>query len=166
MPMSRKVIIAIGLAAILLGGLTAYRYWQQEYGPIDEGKIEREWLAGWSGPRYSRSQCLVRIDTKLGIGYDTAWNQWHDAFVRYAVNHEPRARFDAGHGRNGEIYLLFLDACERRTEIARAMVAYFQQRHGNGYVLTVRDGNVSPGRETLQTCERYWTDCVSPQPSP
>lgn len=164
--MSRTTLIILcGLVAFILGGLISLQYWQREYAPLDQRKIDLEWETGWSGPRYSRTQCMVRIDTKLGIGFEEAWNRWNEAFVRYAVNHAFRAaRFDAGRGRSGEIYLLFFDACDRRVEIAQAMTAYFQRRHGNAYVMTVREEVIAPGPGTLQTCAKYWTDCPPDKP--
>lgn len=126
MLMSRKVIVACGLAAVTLGGLIALQYWQREHRPLDHRMIQAEWKP-------------------LGQG--------HTIRARNALSASTQ------NWENGEIYLLLFDVCDRRVEIARAMAAYLQRRHGNGYVMNVRDEAVSPGPETIQTCGKYWTDC-------
>lgn len=157
--MSRKVLLTTLFAATAIAALLSLYKWYREYGPLDEERARARWDETWSGPRYERADCIVRIDVKLGPGHDDAWNRWHQDFMRYVINHEPRALFDAGHGRQGEIYLQFFGECDRRYHIARGMVAYFSERQGERLAMTIRDDRIQPGPDTIQSCGRQWIDC-------
>ncbi len=158
----RKItLLALALAAAAIGAVPATRYWKREYGPLDDSAALAAWHA-WSGPKYSRADCMVRVRVERRDGADKAWDELFPTFTRYVYNHEPKALFKMGWDRQHDMLLQFFDECPRRHDIARAMTAYFERRHGDAIRFTVTEDSLEPGPETMQACGQQWTDCERP----
>lgn len=162
MRLGRKAIVWLTIvSAAVIGAVPAYRYWKREYGPLDNSAALAAWQT-WQGPKYSRSECMVRLTLESGPGSEKAWEALFPTFTRYVYNHEPKALFDLGWDRQGRMYLQFFEECPRRYEIARAMAGYFERRYGAAIRFTVADDLIQPGPETIQACGQQWLDCGTP----
>jgi|AGTN01.1.fsa_nt_gi hypothetical protein len=162
MTAGRKItLLILALALLVAGAMPVYQHWKREYGPLDDSRALAAWAA-WQGPSYTRSECAVRVKVERGAGAERVWDELFPTFTRYLYNNEPKALFSMGWDRQHDMILQFFDDCPRRHDIARAMTAYFQRRHGDAIGFTVTDDQVTPGPETMQACGPHWTDCEAP----
>lgn len=149
------------LSATLIAATPAFRYWKREYGPLDNSAVLAAW-SDWDGPKYNRAECMVRVKVSWPPDQEISWNDLFPTFTRYVYNHEPRALLELGWDRQRNMLLQFSDECPRRYEIARALIHYYERRHGTTITFLVDDAVIQPGPDTMDACGRPWIDCGTP----
>ncbi len=113
------------------------------------------------GPKYTRSQCIVRVDVKHQSGADVTESENHlfDKLLEYAFQPQfPAASVGFGNRDRSRIYVVFLDACERKFELTRAMADSYMDRYPAGARLTVSEEIIEPGANTVDIGGDYWID--------
>ncbi len=115
-------------------------------------------------PKYSRSECIVKIDFNWQRDISTQYRnkiqaEIGDQIVKsLAENSAPAIGISYDHQSAETMYIIFTDQCEKRFELTEEYMAALTQAASGNYTFMISHEAVIPSENTINIGGEHWTD--------
>ncbi len=118
-------------------------------------------LLSRSGPKYTRSECIVklRIQHISGSNVTESENHLFDKMSEYGFQQGiPVASYSYGNPNRSHVYVVYGDACDQKFDFTRALASWYMKQFPERARLTVSEDVIEPGRDTVEFGGPHWID--------
>lgn len=118
------------------------------------------WLTS-DGPKYTRSECIVRIRVEHPPGGDvrSTENIMFETFTDFAIARKlPVMEFSYGNPDRSSVYVIYTDRCELKFEMTGAIARFYLKKYPHGARIAVTHDAIQPSLEFMNFNGDVWID--------